>query len=333
MKCIICNKEFKGMSSHLSKCHTNEERLQYLSFTCKHCGKAFHSENSVEGHYGKCHIYKSKLEAVITERLLKHWFSLKFTSSRLCELVREKYNIAPTPGLIISWSKKYNIKTPTIKETANSTHVREKYNNTCVEKFGCINASQSNDVKKKKVDTFFKHYGRKNIFAGKDGVSIAEKGLMEKYGVSKTAHIPTEHSKKNRGRLSKPHKTLSNLLKGWKIKHKNEKSNLCYGFNVDLNKTFSPIVDILLLDFDIIIEIYGDFWHANPSIYIETDEFPKWEGRKTAKEIWNFDEIRINHIQQFGFDVMVIWESELKNIETLRQKITDFIKNKEEKHD
>lgn len=50
-----------------------------------------------------------------------------------------------------------------------------------------------------------------------------------------------------------------------------------------------------------LIELYGDFWHKNDN--------PK---------------DRIKHFKRYGFDTLVIWEKELKNIPKLERKLKEF---------
>ena len=47
-----------------------------------------------------------------------------------------------------------------------------------------------------------------------------------------------------------------------------------------------------------VIELYGDYWHKGES-----------------------GEERINHFKEYGFDCLIIWESELGNEEKVRQKV------------
>lgn len=51
-----------------------------------------------------------------------------------------------------------------------------------------------------------------------------------------------------------------------------------------------------------IIELYGDFWHQNQ----DPNE-------------------RINYFKDYGYDTLVIWEHELKNVENLKTKLLEFI--------
>ena len=51
-----------------------------------------------------------------------------------------------------------------------------------------------------------------------------------------------------------------------------------------------------------IIELYGDYWHRGQD-----------------------PNDRINYFKDYGYDTLVIWESELKNVDNLKNKLEVFI--------
>jgi G:T-mismatch repair DNA endonuclease (very short patch repair protein) len=53
-----------------------------------------------------------------------------------------------------------------------------------------------------------------------------------------------------------------------------------------------------------VIELFGDYWH-------------NLDGRMSEKE-------RKKHFKKYGFDCLVIWEKELKDMEQVKNKIRDF---------
>ena len=98
-------------------------------------------------------------------------------------------------------------------------------------------------------------------------------------------------------------------------------------FNDELNRVYSPRPDILLLDEKVIIEIYGNLWHADPKKYKDTDVIEKWGGARTAKEIREFDTIRKRHLESFGFCVLELWVDEIKH-GNYRNIIKNFLESK-----
>jgi len=67
-----------------------------------------------------------------------------------------------------------------------------------------------------------------------------------------------------------------------------------------------------------IIEYNGDFWHANPTIYNES--FINKRLKKTAQEIWDKDQNKIQFAKDQGYNVLVVWEHDFKNN---KQKVID----------
>lgn len=57
-----------------------------------------------------------------------------------------------------------------------------------------------------------------------------------------------------------------------------------------------------------IIEINGDYWHANPKIY-ESGFFNKTKNMY-SDEIWLYDKLKIECAKRNGYEVLVVWESD-----------------------
>jgi hypothetical protein len=84
----------------------------------------------------------------------------------------------------------------------------------------------------------------------------------------------------------------------------------------------SYMIDCIHQDNKKIIEFYGDYWHANPKKFTEQHRIHK----RSAKEVWERDNIKINDLRNLGYDVLVIWESEYKsNREATIKKCIQFL--------
>jgi len=60
-----------------------------------------------------------------------------------------------------------------------------------------------------------------------------------------------------------------------------------------------------------IIEVYGDYWHCNPKIYNEDFMHPHL--KMTASMKHSIDKDRVSYLEEKGYSVTVIWESDLDN--------------------
>jgi very-short-patch-repair endonuclease len=73
------------------------------------------------------------------------------------------------------------------------------------------------------------------------------------------------------------------------------------------NKSF----DIHLMNTKILLEINGDYWHANPLMYDKKDKI-KYPGKiVTAKDVWEYDLLKKQIAENEGYTVIYIWESEM----------------------
>ena len=79
---------------------------------------------------------------------------------------------------------------------------------------------------------------------------------------------------------------------------------------------------------NIILELNGDYWHCNPSMYKESDivQYPG-NNYKLVKDIWERDKKKKEVAILNNFDFVVLWENELKSMsdEELLNFINSFI--------
>lgn len=60
-----------------------------------------------------------------------------------------------------------------------------------------------------------------------------------------------------------------------------------------------------------IIEFHGDFWHCNPMFYEST--YLNKRKNMLAEDIWKYDEKKMLFAKNNGYEVLIIWEYELKH--------------------
>ena len=106
------------------------------------------------------------------------------------------------------------------------------------------------------------------------------------------------------------------------------------------NKIHWKFYDFLLKDFNILIEVNGDFWHANPNKFKADDIIFRPHFRKnrepiltpiTAKDIWEIDEFKRKIAEVNNFTVFYLWESDIRKMtnEEIFKKIKDCIDRKD----
>jgi very-short-patch-repair endonuclease len=82
-------------------------------------------------------------------------------------------------------------------------------------------------------------------------------------------------------------------------------------------------VDEIHLDRKIIIEINGDYIHANPKYYSANDIIVLIGNSYTAEMKWEKDRKRQTKLESLGYTVFVIWESD--TLDDIKEKLTTLL--------
>lgn len=263
---------------------------------------------------------------ILYVELIKYFMeTLRYSVYYLCKEIFYKKGYDADVSTIIDFCKKNDIRTCTIKERANSKFVRDQYKATCLKKYGAENAlSKNTESYKKRNETVERKYGVKNVFQIPFVINKSKNTMLEKYGVEHTVFLPTYE--RNYGRRSKIQIQIEDILSEHNINFEAEAQNRFKKYNIGLEKVYSPIVDILIEDKKIVLEIYGDKWHANPKIYKGTDKIEIWGGTVNATEIWKHDRLRKKQIEEFGYSVIELWECDIrKNINHINKILNERI--------
>ena len=125
-----------------------------------------------------------------------------------------------------------------------------------------------------------------------------DKGFTLEESKIKISEIQTQNAKKSIFTISKSETFfLDNLEKALNINIER---------NVLLIGKF--LVDGFILEKNIVIEYFGDFWHMNPNIY-NSDYINRVTKRKASAQ-WAEDNGRIECLCKAGYETYVVWESD-----------------------
>jgi hypothetical protein len=103
-------------------------------------------------------------------------------------------------------------------------------------------------------------------------------------------------------KISKVSQKIKQTLELYNIKYIEE-----YPIHI-LNKIRPKIVDFYLVDYNICLEFFGQFWHCDPRNY-KKDYYHKLK-KKYAYEIWKDDEIRNKQIiESTNGPLIILWEN------------------------
>jgi G:T-mismatch repair DNA endonuclease (very short patch repair protein) len=217
--------------------------------------------------------------------------------------------------------KYHNLHKRTLKESSSSEKRNKKFKSTCLKRYGVDNISQITEVKEKKKKTFLKNYGVDNIWKSKDYYEWLDNFMLEKYNkkrIGGSTEARSDIAKKmwksfdpdfkkykiaeilknlHSGKTSKIEIKIKTYLDFMGIEHQ-------HSFWIKRNQ-----FDFKIIDSNILIEIHGDFWHANPNKYKPDDllNFPG-QPQKRASDIWEKDKKKKEFAKSKGYDIITIWE-------------------------
>lgn len=103
-----------------------------------------------------------------------------------------------------------------------------------------------------------------------------------------------------------------------------EKNGIDYIHQYD--KISNLYVDFFIPNLNLVLEIHGDYWHANPKKY-NADEKIKYPGGRiiAASDVWNKDKLRVEKIKSLGYSVIEIFASDITE-ENVINSINGLIK-------
>jgi len=157
--------------------------------------------------------------------------------------------------------------------------------------------------------------------AGKERSKHFPNNMLGKSHTTATKKKLSEISKKSWNEIGNRDKIIKAQRKGMQI-YPNKPEIIIKKLLIQISKDYkyvgdgSFIIDGFNPDFintngqKKVIEIYGTYWHKRPEVIIR-------------------DRRRIKSYNKYGYKTLILWEHELKNINKVKNKLTDFIKLEE----
>lgn len=235
--------------------------------------------------------------------------------------------------------KHYGISIRNISESRLTKSGKEKIKQSFISKYGVENPSQLESVKEKKRQTFLKHYGVDNIWKSKKYYEWLTDYMLLKYGVKRISTNGWGWSEEGQ---NKKQERIQKLWKGrdkWWISLSDEEQSEFMRILCSSNTSCSKIEDKIQSGLDrlhirykrwvgignknfdfkvsgtnILIEVNGDFWHANPKIY-KAEDIVSLPGKPVkAENIWMKDIKKRLTAESNGYKLLTVWESELNRM-------------------
>jgi len=210
-----------------------------------------------------------------------------------------------------------------------------KRESTCLKIYGVMYPQQNEDIKDKTKQTNLERYGVMCPLNNDNIVKKIKQKYLERYGFEhatqsdivkkkimdtnmKRYGVPYGFLKGCSNRITTPHKKMVDILLKHGIKH-------------SIEVYIKPYIVDILID-NIIIEIYGDYWHANPRKYLKNDVLSFPEKQILVSDIWMKDKKRENYLRSQNFDFHIFWEYDINRkrslIEAKLLKIVGYNENK-----
>lgn len=264
---------------------------------CKICGKIFKRRISLERHitvlYGKekekkhCPIlyYKWKYEGDIrfSKSSLKKMY---LTEMKSTPMIKEELNINKIT--LLNMMRYYGIKLRNISECAKNQIKRDGLWNKGLTKY-----DHESIMKCAK-----KRMGKNNPYYTAPNFEERKKKNLE---IIKKAHAMSTANRNPKTTERRMAKIL-------------DENDVCYLRNFSLNyyengkkkwRLFDFLIENILL-----IEMNGNYYHANPKIY-KKDDMVNFHNRKVkAKEIWEYDAKKMKLGKDSSYNTLVLWEDE-----------------------
>jgi len=330
-QCPFCNKSYESTKSYTTHIRRSEkERFSDELELVQHLCDTFYGKDTtleLVTRYKEeqlCAFDLSKEHSYVLQ--LISLLGLKRTNSqeKLTERYKNKY--------ISTIKEKYGDEYTNVSQV---TSVREKINNTLADKHG-----SADDYYKRQRE--FMKIGYDVFCSDQDKLNQRHQNMMSTfqttYGVSNAAQIPEVRQKISSARkreiaqMSVDERRLRTQKAREAVNYESSLEVRVKKCLVDISEDFIQHQFLWGYNFDvmlrgkILIEVNGDFWHANPTKYVATDVLL---GDLTAEKIWLKDKRKVDRATAEGYTVITLWENEIRQLddEALTSVISERIYN------
>lgn len=298
----VKNRNFFSMLSHFcKKYNVNLYDILYNSLNindckCEHCGNLINKEK-IYILYSRISVPKYCCEKCYKQHIEEYKIKQKIKlKTKKCQICGQEYI--------------YDDSRPRLGTCSNENCkkiVRERLNNKIKETHWAYKENKD-DIISRRVETRLKNdkkLNRKYIAWNKGKTGIYSKETIEKIRQSTIKQL-------NEQRIHKTgiEKIIENFLKEEKINYK-------YSYILEKRQ-----YDFCLLDYNILIECDGDYWHGNPKFYPNPSEHQLMKQKD--------DLIKTNIAKNNNFFIFHFWEYDIMhNLDNIKDQILNKIKGYE----
>lgn len=328
--------EFKKNKPFPLKCVSKNRRVSltgdkyYVFYLGDEVGKLVYKErNKIRKQKDAVRWYAECIEPdlIVKEKLFKHADFLKTRESEIQSDIKNKF-----------WNSEEGSK------------LKKKYSNRDYSKLAKSNKEKWENIgyKQKILDRLYKsgryddnNHGKKirDFYANpknKEFITQSMNNPIRVKKISDKAKIMWDNAKKHNKelyyRMINTSKNKNYVLNGYKmnfLEYEIGKILNEFGLKWEYEKIFEFKTNCYLPDFcveseKLIVECYGDFWHANPSWFSENQTTHK---NRVAKDIWYYDNLKKDIFEKNGYKYLYFWENEIiNNLDKIKVVITENYK-------
>lgn len=357
MKCPYCKKENPG-TTHIYACTDKKDKVEikyeYILFNYPSLDSKTFKDLYLNKKYSLVDFKREYSIAYSnTNFLLDYYHITKRTHSKAAKLgakktkatLQKKYNVDNISQLESIKRKKEStcLKNHGVSNIRKSKKFKEHVNKVMLEKYGQLRITNPDKIK-----AYYSNRSAEEAETHIEKIKKAKEKWTEEFydnwvnKIKKASNLYW-NSPGNRERASIRAKERWELLpEDEKIKrikrlHENNNPNTELVINKildDFNFTYTRqyhlngfYYDFLLNDYNIVIEVNGDFWHANPLKYKSNDilNFPIKQVK--AKDIWKKDWVKYKTLKKKNISLITIWEHDINSNECLDELILKKINN------
>lgn len=290
-------------------------------FKCSQCQLEFKSFKHRGIHQSKCIEAHTKYGHINLDELKFLYYNENYSLYDLSEY----YGVGK--GLR-NYMKRLNFTFRNISESKTERE-KQKRISTNIENTGHPhNFSKDHPSRLKWESEILQNEGISNVFLRASVKEQIKKTLITRYGVDdpmrceeivdKVMYSRSLNPIKNFIRFSSIHKKVCSILDEMKIEYeiefyiKGENKRCFYDIKIG----------------NLLIEVNGDYWHANPILYKAKDLLSFHGNIFTAEDIWNLDKEKAELAIDNGYNILYLWETDINNdFEKVKQIINGKCKN------
>jgi len=262
-------------------------------YKCKICGKGFDKRISLERHvtvsYGK---EKEKVHCPILAYRYQYEGEEQFSESNLRSMYNDEMKSTP----MISEELRVNKKTLIDLMHYYGIELRDASSATInqIERDGLWNKGKTKYNHPSVMKYAKSRRGKNNPYYTAPGYEKRHKQNLERWKTIQRGLNGNRNPKTTEARLAK-------LL---------DKCGMQYIRNLCIKYGTTWRLYDFLIEGNLIVEMQGNYYHANPKTYGPDDVIVISRSRRIAKHIWEYDKEKEILAKNCGYDYMVIWEDD-----------------------